>query len=1114
MGIKAAQVLIQKLKASGSLAEGYEFLRNFPDHSVAIATSAMSEDFKTEVETNARLLTYSSGLNSLLINNRPASADLTIFDLSRLLRAEYRLYSDLLALGLTTESAYRVLWDGNLHLHTEPKPLVGVLRTGPESGRIYLNDLEEDKKYSDWSNDIEDMFLGNTVVALNIYNFLLVGDVKSQEFWQILHPMCLMYQANWPIRIGLILTNPENTDLNALLIAIIKRLRQEDESLPCIYLSDLTSDITTESALANFSGLCYKNCEITKEPESLTAKRAVEFCRATGVCNAQILLNGRLIDTGNGRLDRVLMGELGQERQLLGFLMYNRMLRSPLDRFFEEGKHSKVIERLNPCITVTDFAELTITQVRLRSEGFLLQNEASQVKKLTIVLGVDMGQLELLALAVELLRERPDIPVRFRVLFRLPESGEASAILYIAHLMSTGELDLLSQALSSPHLALETPENQSVFTNLLSQQGILSELSVTFPFVLVRGRLISAHCFHHYLDFELLLKTEIGRLTVDADTLEFEKELDEIGSERISETLEKAGTLLMQAAKRTPSFTKYREFPVPKLAGKLTSVDLSTESPIQVTCLLNPLKPESPRILRLLSYLQSLSASIRLILNPQLLYAEGDQLPQRWYAYNVPSQLEESLHLHLTDVVTVTLSLDIPDKWLVYSIETDLDPDNLRTKEDVKVVFGLDGLVIDGSCAQLQYGYPTEPPAGLQLLLTSAISGTQADTIVMQNIGYYQFRAEPGVYSIALKEGRSAELFAVQSSALVLLDSLTPYLQHIAVSKVEGKEAEQLLGESAEIVAQGATIHVFTLASGHLYERLMRIMILSVLSHTSSPVKFWVLENFLSPKFRQGLPALSKALGFQYELVTYAWPFWLFPQKEKQRLIWAYKILYLDVLFPLSVSKIIYIDADQVVRSDIKELWEMDLQKAPYAYTPFCDSNRDTEGYRFWKSGFWKKHLSGHPYHISALYIVDLNRFRSLGAGDTLRFLYSNMARDPNSLANLDQDLPNYAQHQVPIFSLPQDWLWCATWCDLPSLSTAKTIDLCNNPLTKEPKIQVAKRLIPEWNEYDQMLQEFDKAHSLNETFVFTRTNSEPTRPPTSTSSPTSPPPSHSNSDL
>ena len=45
---------------------------------------------------------------------------------------------------------------------------------------------------------------------------------------------------------------------------------------------------------------------------------------------------------------------------------------------------------------------------------------------------------------------------------------------------------------------------------------------------------------------------------------------------------------------------------------------------------------------------------------------------------------------------------------------------------------------------------------------------------------------------------------------------------------------------------------------------------------------------------------------------------------------------------------------------------------------------------------------------------------RQIAAGDQLRVVYDQLSRDPASLSNLDQDLPNYAQHQVPIFSLPQ----------------------------------------------------------------------------------------------
>ena len=215
---------------------------------------------------------------------------------------------------------------------------------------------------------------------------------------------------------------------------------------------------------------------------------------------------------------------------------------------------------------------------------------------------------------------------------------------------------------------------------------------------------------------------------------------------------------------------------------------------------------------------------------------------------------------------------------------------------------------------------------------------------------------------------------------------------------------------------------------------------------------------------------MSSEYGFNFELVTYKWPSWLNKQTEKQRIIWAYKVLFLDVLFPLDLEKVIFVDADQVVRTDMKELWDMDLQGKPLAYTPFCDNNKEMEGFRFWKEGFWAHHLRGKPYHISALYVVDLKMFRRMAAGDKFRVLYEQLSKDPNSLANLDQDLPNYAYgaNIVPIHSLPQEWLWCESWCGNETKSVAKTIDLCNNPLTKEPKLQAARRIVDEWPELDE----------------------------------------------
>ena len=84
--------------------------------------------------------------------------------------------------------------------------------------------------------------------------------------------------------------------------------------------------------------------------------------------------------------------------------------------------------------------------------------------------------------------------------------------------------------------------------------------------------------------------------------------------------------------------------------------------------------------------------------------------------------------------------------------------------------------------------------------------------------------------------------------------------------------------------------------------------------------------------------------------------------------------------------------------------------------------------------------------------MIDLKRFRRIAAGDRLRGQYQGLSQDPNSLSNLDQDLPNNMIHQVGIKSLPQHWLWCETWCSDESKADAKTIDLVSSSKIKMEK--------------------------------------------------------------
>ncbi|KAF8989563.1 UDP-glucose:glycoprotein glucosyltransferase-domain-containing protein, partial [Cyathus striatus] len=581
-------------------------------------------------------------------------------------------------------------------------------------------------------------------------------------------------------------------------------------------------------------------------------------------------------------------------------------------------------------------------------------------------------------------------------------------------------------------------------------------------------------------------------------------------------------------APQKPRMTNYK-----LLDAKYTSYELGDSSTAlyHVVVLLDPLSEIAQKWSSILQWLSNIPDTyIEIHLNP----ARYSEVPlKRFYRYNIHPSLVFDKSGHEVPALAAfeglpmdpiyTLAMDVPSSWLVRPREALYDLDNIQLghlspgDKSVDAIFELDYIVVDGHARETP---ANSAPRGVQLELVATNDKQLDDTLVMANLGYLQFKAKPGVFKLQIRDGRGREVYEMESAGNEGWES--PTIQEagseVTVTSFEGltlyprlrrkpgmEVADVLQGELEEgqgggvfgdlaskfmsmfgskkaveeetgliPVKQQADINIFTVASGLLYERFVGIMILSVMRNTKSSVKFWFIENFLSPSFLEFIPHLAEKYDFQYELVTYKWPSWLRAQTEKQRIIWAYKILFLDVLFPMDLKKVIFVDADQIVRADLKELVDLDLHGAPYGYTPMGDDNTDMEGFRFWKTGYWAEFLKGRPYHISALYVVDLVKFRQMAAGDILRGQYQQLSADPNSLANLDQDLPNNLQREVPIFSLGEDWLWCETWCSKDRLHRAKTIDLCQNPLTKEPKLARARQ-IPEWEVYDSEIADFTR---------------------------------------
>lgn len=480
---------------------------------------------------------------------------------------------------------------------------------------------------------------------------------------------------------------------------------------------------------------------------------------------------------------------------------------------------------------------------------------------------------------------------------------------------------------------------------------------------------------------------------------------------------------------------------------------------IDLVAIIEPLSRGSQKLAPIVAALHNVfNARVKIFLN--CIEKHSDMPLKNYFRYVIDSEMhfDDNQQLlntkaHFEDVPQsplFTLNMMTAENWLVESIASPFDLDNIHLEEidgpGIWADFELEHLLLEGHCFEQSSG---NPPRGLQFVLGSRSNPNVTDTIVMANLGYFQLKANPGAWSLRLRPGRSDDIYSIVShentdpasdsaNVIILISTFRSNVVQVRVNKKADKQNEELLydddedeesdgiwgsisswtgGKKKQINGtqdkSAEKLNIFSLASGHLYERLLRIMMLSVLKHTKTPVKFWFLKNYLSPTFKDFLPVMAQKYGFEYELVQYKWPRWLHQQTEKQRIIWGYKILFLDVLFPLDVKKIIFVDADQVVRVDLTELRDLDLDGAPYGYTPFCDSREDMDGFRFWKTGYWASHLHGRKYHISALYVVDLQKFRRIAAGDRLRGQYQGLSQDPNSLSNLDQDLPNNMIHQV-----------------------------------------------------------------------------------------------------
>ncbi|KAL7945252.1 glycosyltransferase family 24 protein [Trichoderma barbatum] len=1151
LGMKAASFILQSDEPLEMLIK---LTQDLPKFLTPIVAHNVSSQFKEEFQSNG-VQGVPDGVNVLFINGVQLSErQIEPFAIIERLRQERKLIDGFRTLGLSGNQAVSILGHQGVSIAKDSsEPLRYDWTDRHEDGRvlIWLNDLENDEAYEDYPKTLASLlqraYPGQLPpIARNIFTLVAPVDFSSPEDVSFVTQLLSFISRGLCIRFGLVplTSTPEATSKAKIVYHIFENygisglngyLGRLQDAATTVTNQELLTEIARDYALLEDSekmDLVEVLEKDTYEQQLKLAKQWVNRLKAETPVRPTFF-NGLSIPRDDNWMQGLGM-QIGEDLQTVQMGIFQGTL---TDDDWAPGVFlSKAITRRNNYINPDDEKKslrvLNINKIYNEYADLfqvipvldaLAESQKEDWAAATVIADfTTTSGKELVLSALEFKRRNPGVRIDF---IHNPVAAVGAASVNAAlranqgslsDIQDAGELTKLIQTQSED---LDSDNYFAALEQFLSASKILSGTQM----IMLNGRVIgpiSEDSQFDADDFQQFLAVERTKRIIPVYTA-----IEELGlGDKVSTPMDAAkltsitalstisdlpeGIFESTSSARTTLYNTWQ--------STHTAIEIGDQeaASIYVVGLLNPVSEQGQRwapILKVLSELQGVH--LKLFINP---LAKIEELPvKRFFRYvleSQPSFNEEGSVKRLSATFNglpsealLTTAVDVPPAWLVAPLISIHDLDNIKlsaVKADVHATYELKHILIEGHSREGK----GSAPRGTQLVLATEKDPLVTDTIVMSNLGFFQFKANPGVYSIQLKEGRNAEIYEIESigaqgwnpvpgdngTELALIDfegvTLYPRLKRRSGMEMEDvlqeKDAQENLVAKGLKLAEGlfggkakkkslseqehAEINIFSVASGHLYERMLNIMMVSVMRHTKHTVKFWFIEQFLSPSFKEFIPHMAKEYGFKYEMVSFKWPHWLRQQKEKQREIWGYKILFLDVLFPLSLDKVIFVDADQIVRTDMMTLMNLDLEGAPYGFTPMCDSRTEMEGFRFWKTGYWANYLRGRPYHISALYVVDLRRFRELAAGDRLRQQYHSLSADPNSLANLDQDLPNHMQFQIPIHSLPQEWLWCETWCSDESLSEARTIDLCNNPQTKEPKLDRARRQVPEWVTYDE----------------------------------------------
>ncbi|EAY12967.1 hypothetical protein TVAG_405130 [Trichomonas vaginalis G3] len=374
------------------------------------------------------------------------------------------------------------------------------------------------------------------------------------------------------------------------------------------------------------------------------------------------------------------------------------------------------------------------------------------------------------------------------------------------------------------------------------------------------------------------------------------------------------------------------------------------------------------------------------------------------------------LFTHLNEMTRYNMILSNPSSWITSQFHADIDPNNiyLEDKEPglYKVKYVLDKICVEGKLRNLYYN------SRKSFLKFDSQSIAQLNRLM-----YWQAPTLPGRHYISDVLEYDVDSFAT---------NLIPFDKNIFIN--------------AEFNVSEEYINIFTIPTDKAHEKCAKVMMMSVMKHTKSKVKFFIFKKYLSFDFIQSMPEFSRKHGFKYEYVDMNWPNVMFSQYDLKNSSLEYRLLFLDMLLPFNIPRVIFIDCQTVVRGDISNLYNSHMN----GLINFVgDSN--------------SQKIS------SNVFVADLTKFKLTNIGDQMRYLsyiWQYNLNTPNDASYLTQLTKIY-----PSDLFGKELFWCRDWYPISDMENALLIWYGPSSSDASSSFEFAYNNIPEWKDYINVLQ-------------------------------------------